>query len=191
DGTARWPRLGCAPAERPAVARLRAILFADRPANDPDVLPGPPPGRQRVLGLTLLAIGGRPLAHLPWVGGDLDAVRGACAVAGIQLEYRWQPRVEAAELAAHCVPVLRSSGPPAAPRDRSASPPETPPETSRGSPPDTGAARRVGVAPDADPGPRSPAVGGPTPGRGTRWLYAVMLLVLAVLVLAVALLSAH
>lgn len=111
NGPLHWPRLGAGPAHLPAVARLRVTLFADRPVNDPDLLPGPPPGRQRMLGLTLVAAGGRPLAYLQWVGGNLDLLRRACAAAGVQVEYRWQPRGDAVSLSQQGVPVVRTRAP--------------------------------------------------------------------------------
>lgn len=111
NGPLHWPRLGAGPAHLPAVARLRVTLFADRPVNDPDLLPGPPPGRQRMLGLTLVAAGGRPLAYLQWMGENLDLLRRACAAAGVQVEYRWQPRGDAATLSRQGVPVVRTRAP--------------------------------------------------------------------------------
>lgn len=158
----RWPRLGCAPAETPAVARLRVTLFADRPANDPDLLPGPPPGRQRVLGLTLLTSDGHPLAYLWWVGGDLDTVRRACAAAGVQPEYRWQPGGDPDALWQPGVPVIHTGGP-------------VPGDT-----PDPTVGQAVGGGTDraAAPAPVD-----------HRWLYAIAVLALVVLAVAVILLS--
>lgn len=166
----RWPRLGCAPAGTPAVARLRVTLFADRPANDPDLLPGPPPGRQRVLGLTLLTSDGQPLAYLWWVGGDLDTVRRACAAAGVQPEYRWQPDGDPDALRQPGVPVIHTGSP------------------VPGGIPEPAVGRVVGQVPGRTMGGGPDRAATPAPADH-RWLYPIAVLALVVLAVAVILLS--
>lgn len=177
----RWPRLGCSDHGEPAVARLRVTLYAEQPANDPDLLPGPPTaGPHRLLALTLFAAGDRPLAHLIWYSRDLETVRCACAASGVLAEYRWQPRCDAAELARHGVPVIRAADAARAARASSSG--------------HSGRSSRVfrsrrtvgtGRAPGA-------VVAAGSPSTRLRWLlYGAALLVLAALALAVAVLSAR
>lgn len=106
----RWPRLGCAGEYERVVARVRITLFSEQTVHDPDLLPGPPTAaRQRVFGLTLLDVDGRPMAYLQWGTYDLPELRRAFALAGVLPEFRWQPYGDAATLAQRGVPVVRTA----------------------------------------------------------------------------------
>jgi hypothetical protein len=100
-----WPRLGHAPADVPAVARLRIYQYVEEPWLS---FLSSKPGKVHVRHLALIGLDDQVLCLLVWSGQQRDVVAQAAAAVGLPVEHRGE-HAGAERLARQGVPVLKSA----------------------------------------------------------------------------------